>query len=133
MSVEHTTAFVPSQEKYVVKKHGSLPSVTLQSGTSGDNPSKAAASSMYFWKVSLMKLNKSEQNTNRTRKREAFYLTNFKSLLLFHRIHRLTNPNKYFCMSVEYQYVLSQQIILREVVNFGNLQGLLRGDSIKIL
>lgn len=50
VSMKRTTAFVPSQEKYVVKKQGSFPSVTLKSGTSGDNPSTATAKSMYFYK-----------------------------------------------------------------------------------
>jgi hypothetical protein len=33
-----------------VKKHGSFPSVTLYSGTCGDNPSREVATSIYFWK-----------------------------------------------------------------------------------
>lgn len=50
----HTVALVESHEKYVVKKHGSFPSVILYSGTSGDRPSKAVAISMYFCKNSLV-------------------------------------------------------------------------------
>lgn len=46
----HTVAFVESQEKYIVKKHGSFPSVTLYNGTFRANPSRDAATSMYFCK-----------------------------------------------------------------------------------
>ena len=46
----HTIALLLSHEKYVVKKHGSFPSVTLYSGTFKDNPSIDAAISMYFCK-----------------------------------------------------------------------------------
>lgn len=46
----HTAAFVESQEKYVVKKHGSFPSVTLYNGTFRGNPSRDAAISMCFCK-----------------------------------------------------------------------------------
>ena len=46
----HTVALTGSHEKYVVKKQGSFPSVTLYSGTLGDNPSRDAANSMYFCK-----------------------------------------------------------------------------------
>ena len=50
-----TIAFVWSQEKYVVKKQHSFPSVTLYSGTWGDSPSRDAALSMYFWeKISII-------------------------------------------------------------------------------
>jgi hypothetical protein len=45
----HTVAFAWSQEKYVVKKQGSFPSVTLYRGTWGDSPSRDPAFSMYFW------------------------------------------------------------------------------------
>lgn len=46
----HTVALEESQEKYVVKKHGSFPSVTLYNGTFTGNPSRDAAISMYFCK-----------------------------------------------------------------------------------
>lgn len=42
----HTIALVLSHEKYVVKKLGSVPSLTLYSGTFGDKPSRHEASSM---------------------------------------------------------------------------------------
>lgn len=42
----HTKALVLSHEKYVVKKLGSVPSLTLYSGTFGDKPSRDTAISM---------------------------------------------------------------------------------------
>ena len=49
------------------------------------------------------------------------YLANFKSILLFSRVYRLTNPNKHFSMCVKYQDILCQQIVLGKVVNFLDL------------
>lgn len=36
----------------------------------------------------------------------ACYLTNFKSILLFFWVHRITDPNKHFCMCVKYKDIL---------------------------
>jgi hypothetical protein len=116
----HTVAFMGSHKKYVVKNDGSFPSVTLYSGTNGDKPSRDTAISMYFCKGTYTVSNIDRENLT---KAEQFkhYLANIKNNLLFFGIYRLANPNKHFCMCIKYQDILSQQVILREVVNFLNL------------
>ena len=124
----HTTALFWSHEKYVVKKHGSFPSVTLYSGTFEDNPSRDAAISMYFWKIyiyiyiyNLVTDNIMIRKIWHKPKKFKQYLANFKSILLFSRVYRLTNPNKHFSMCIKYQDILCQQIVLGKVVNFLDL------------